>query len=84
MGCNCGKKPKVINNTKNQQILNEVKAAFDGIMLNKTIEELDDFDKLELVSLWRLLYPAAQGTPDIPKVIHDIETSMQFLKVKYK
>jgi hypothetical protein len=83
--CNCGKgKKQLINNTKNQQVLNEIKSIYDSIVKDRNIEEIDDLDWAILYNAWKNLYPNASSVPTKEGVIKDIETSMQFLKVTYK
>lgn len=83
--CNCGKgKKQIINNTRNQEVLNLVNETYSRLIQDKTIEEIGDLDWIEIYSVWRLLYPNANGTPSQQKVITDLDNSRQFLKIKYK
>ena len=84
-GCNCGKsgKKKLLNNTKNQETLQIVDEAFKRLVEGKQIEDISELDWIELYTIWRLLYPNASGSPSQNQVLNDINTSRQFLRVKY-
>jgi len=83
MGCGCKKKSIPINNVKNQEVLNIANEVNEKILNVKSFDQLDDFDWLELYQVWSLLYPQASNKPSKEGCINDIQTSLQFLKVKY-
>lgn len=83
MGCNC-KKPKPLNNVKSQTHLLVAKDVYDRIITQKTLEEIDDLEWMEIYQAYKTVYPNATSIPDKQKVVEMISNSLQFLKVKYK
>jgi hypothetical protein len=80
--CNCKKKSVSLNNLKNQEVLNIAKELYDTIITQKTFDEMNDFDWLELYQGWSMLYPHASTKPSKQGVLDDIRNSLQFLKKK--
>jgi hypothetical protein len=83
MSCNCKRKSLPLNNLKNQEILNIAEEITQTIINQKSFDELNDFDWVELFQVWGMLYPQASNKPSKEGCINDIQTSLQFLKVKY-
>lgn len=83
-GCRtCGGKLQIINNLRNQEVLNQVKELTQRIIDSKPIEELDQLDWIELYGMWHQLYPNASGEPTKEMLIEDLRNSQQYLKVRY-
>ncbi len=83
--CNCKSgKAKRINNLKNQEVLQVASEINSRIISQKQINELDEFDWVELYGVWNLLYPQASQQASQEQVVDDIKKSLQFLKVNYK
>lgn len=80
--CNCKKKFKPINNLKDQQVLKMVKESYDNLVVGRDIETLTQLDWMELFSMWNLLYPNSSGQPTQNKVIEDLKSSQQYLRIK--
>lgn len=80
MGCNC--KTQVINNLKSQQHLQIANEIYQRIVGNNSVEELTDFDYLELYQAYNILYPNASQQPSREMVIEHIRNGLQFLKTK--
>lgn len=83
MGCGCKKKSIPVNNLKNQEVLNIAEDINKTIITQKSFDELNDFDWLELYQVWGMLYPQASNKPSKEQCIRDIQNSLQFLKVRY-
>jgi len=81
MGCNCkGGKSKPLNNINNQDTLKIVKEIFDRVVSGRDISEFNDFDKLEVINAYSMLYPNSSQQPDITDAINKITHALQFLK----
>ena len=83
MGCNCGK-PKKLNNLNSQSHLLIAKDVYDRIISQKTIEEIDDSEWVEIYQAYKTVYPNSTSYPDKQRTIEMISNSLMFLKVKYK
>ena len=84
MGCNCKGKKQILNNLKNQEVLELVKETLSQEVEGKSIEEIDNLGWTSLYGTWNLVYPNSTGTPDKQKVIDDLQNSLQFLKKTHK
>lgn len=85
MGCGCGKggRPQRINNLKSVDHLNLAKEIDDRILKQKSVEELDEFDWVELYSVFSQLYPQSTGIPSKEQVINEIKNAVGLLGIKY-
>lgn len=80
MSCNCKKKPQVINNLKSQQHLQVANEIYQRVVGEKSWEELNDFDFIEVYQAYSLLYPNASQQPSKESVLEHIRNGLQFLK----
>jgi hypothetical protein len=84
MGCNCkGGKKQITNNLDSQDHIQVGKNVFNSIISKKTIEDLDDLDKIEIMSAYGTLYPNSSATPNIGDAINQIKTAIELFDVKY-
>lgn len=84
MGCNCkGARPKILNNLKSVDHLKIAKEVDDRILKQKSLEELDDFDWMELYGVFSQLYPNSTGTPSKEEVINEIKNAVALMGIKY-
>ena len=84
-GCNCKKGTKqVINQLDSQDHIQVGKNVFNSIISKKTIEDLDDLDKIEIMGAYATLYPNSSATPNIGDAINQIKTAIELYDVKYR
>lgn len=83
MGCNC-KSEKKLNNLNNKTIIKQAEYVVDVIIGSKTIEELNDLDKIEIMNMYSLLYPNSSGIPSVEESIVKIKHGIERYKIKYK
>jgi len=82
MGCNCKKKPQVINNVYNVDVVNYAKDIYNNIISTKTMEEYTDVDKVEIMSAYASLYPASSITPSLDEAINQIKIGINLYEVR--
>ncbi len=82
MGCNCKKKPQVINNVYNVDVVNYAKDIYNNIISTKTMEEYTDVDKVEIMSAYASLYPASSITPSLEEAINQIKIGINLYEVR--
>jgi hypothetical protein len=82
MGCNCKKTPQVINNLKSQQHLQIADEIMTRVVGDKTWQELEDIDFIEVYAAYNILYPNASQVPSREMVLEHIRNGLQFLKKK--
>ena len=82
--CNCkGGKKQITNNLDSQDHIQVGKNFFNSIISKKTIEDLDDLDKIEIMSAYGTLYPNSSAQPSIEDAINQIKTAIELFDVKY-
>ena len=82
--CNCkGGKKQITNNLDSQDHIQVGKNVFNSIISKKTIEDLDDLDKIEIMSAYGTLYPNSSAQPSIEDAINQIKTAIELFDVKY-
>jgi|694.fasta_scaffold143787_2 hypothetical protein len=83
--CNCkkGGRPKTLNNLKSVDHLNIAKEVDDRILKQKSIEELNDYDWLELYGVFSQLYPNTTGQPSKEEVVNEIKNAVALMGIKY-
>ena len=69
MGCNCGKKPKKLNNLDSMDHLMVASQIYQDIVLNKPREEWDQFDERQLIIGYMTLYPNQKIDPTLDVAI---------------
>jgi hypothetical protein len=69
MGCNCKKTPQVLNYEKSQDHINLIQETLKGL----DIENLTDLDKVQLVSVFKSIYPNSKITPTPENIIGDLQ-----------
>jgi hypothetical protein len=73
MGCNCGKgKKQVLNNLNSKDHLRLASETFKTIIEQRTIEEYTDFDKIEIMGVYKSLYPNQRVEPTLSNAVHYI------------
>jgi hypothetical protein len=82
MGCNCKKKPQVINNVYNVDVVNYAKDIYNNIISTKTMEEYTDVDKVEIMGAYSSLYPASSITPSLDEAINQIKIGINLYEVR--
>ena len=85
MGCNCKKGTKqVINNVYNVDVVNYAKEIYERILLSKTIDELNDVDKVEVMGAYASLYPSSSVTPTMEDAINQIRIGIELYALRTK
>jgi hypothetical protein len=82
MGCNCKKKPQVINNVYNVDVVNYAKDIYNNIISTKTMEEYTDVDKVEIMGAYASLYPASSVTPSLEEAINQIKIGINLYELR--
>jgi hypothetical protein len=84
-GCNCkGGRKQITNNLDSPDHIQVGKNVFDSIISKKTIEDLNDLDKIEIMSAYGTLYPNSSATPSVEDAVNQIKTAIELYDVKYK
>lgn len=84
MGCNCGRgKQKKLNQLDSIDHLKMAKEVNDNIISTKTFEELNEYDWLEIYTVWEQIYPYASNKPSKEQAIVDIQNAVAQLLLKY-
>ena len=82
--CNCKKgKKQITNNLDSPDHIQVGKNVFNSIISQKTIEDLNDLDKIEIMTAYATLYPNASATPSIEDAINQIKIAIELFDVKY-
>ena len=85
MGCNCkGGKKQITNNLDSPDHIQVGKNVFNSIISQKTIEDLNDLDKIEIMGAYATLYPNSSAQPSIGDAINQIKTAIELYDVKYR
>lgn len=85
MGCNCkGGRKQVTNNLDSPDHIQVGKNVFNSIISQKTTEDLNDLDKIEIMGAYATLYPNSSATPSIGDAINQIKTAIELYDVKYR
>ena len=82
MGCNCKRKPQVMNNVYNVDIINYAKEIYNRVISTKTMEEYTDVDKVEIMGAYSSLYPASSITPTLEEAINQIKIGINLYEVR--
>jgi hypothetical protein len=83
-GCNCkGGRKQITNNLDSPDHIQVGKNVFDSIISKKTIEDLNDLDKIEIMSAYGTLYPNSSATPSVEDAVNQIKTAIELFDVKY-
>lgn len=72
MGCNCGKKPKPLNNLNSKDHLKLASDTFKNIIEIKPMEEYTDLDVMEILSVYKSLYPNQKMKPTLEVAIEQL------------
>jgi hypothetical protein len=84
MGCNCGKgKKQVMNNLDNPDNIANAKQVVESIINVKTIEDLNDLDKIEIMGAYYGLYPSSSIKPTVEDAINQIKIGIEIYGTKY-
>ena len=82
--CNCkGGKKQITNNLDSPDHIQVGKNVFNSIISQKSIEDLNDLDKIEIMGAYATLYPNSSATPSIGDAINQIKTAIELYDVKY-
>ena len=82
MGCNCKRKPQVMNNVDNVDVINYAKEIYDRVISQRTLEEYTDVDKVEIMGAYSSLYPASSITPSLEEAINQIKIGINLYEVR--
>lgn len=82
MGCNCKRKPQVMNNVDNVDVINYAKEIYDRVISQRTLEEYTDVDKVEIMGSYSSLYPASSITPSLEEAINQIKIGINLYEVR--
>ena len=84
MGCNCkGGRKQITNNLDSPDHIQVGKNVFDSIISKKMIEDLNDLDKIEIMSAYGTLYPNSSAQPSVEDAVNQIKTAIELFDVKY-
>ena len=83
MGCNCKRGKKVINNLDSPDHIIQAKTFYSSLV-DKPIDEFDDFDKMETKRIYLFLYPNSNGVPTVESMFGHIKTAIEIYDVKYR
>jgi hypothetical protein len=82
MGCNCKKKPQVINNVYNVDIVTYAKEIYDRVVLPNTDGEYSDLDKIEIMEGYASLYPNSSQIPTLEDAINQIKIGIELYGIR--
>jgi cobyrinic acid a,c-diamide synthase len=84
MGCNCkGGKKQITNNLDNPDHIQNAKNIVESIINVKTIEDLNDLDKIEIMTAYYGLYPSSSIRPSVEDAINQIKIGIEIYGTKY-
>ncbi len=82
--CNCkGGKKQIVNRLDSPDHIQIGKDVFNSIISQKTIEDLTDLDKIEIINAYSTLYPNSSAIPSITDAINQIKMAIELYDVKY-
>jgi hypothetical protein len=82
--CNCkGGRKQVVNYLDSVDHINVAKNVFNSIITQKTIEEFNDLDKIEIMGAYSTLYPNSSSQPNIEEAINQIRIGIEVYDVKH-
>ena len=86
MGCNCkkGGTKQMVNNLNSPDHIRHAQEVYDRVISTKTIEEFNQYDKIEIMGSYATLYPASSVTPTLQDAIDKIKQGIELYNVKYK
>lgn len=61
--CNCKRKPQILNYEDSRDHINLIESTFRDIFSTSTVDTLNDLDKIQLVSLYKSIYPNSSADP---------------------
>lgn len=82
MGCNCKKKPQVINNVYDVNVVNYAKEIYERVVLPNTDGEYTDVDKIEIMEAYASLYPSSSITPSLDDAINQIKIGIELYGIR--
>jgi hypothetical protein len=74
--CSCKKNNKPINNLNNPDVIKLAQDIQESIILVKRYEDMDDFDKVEIRTVYSALYPNASAIPSVEDAINEINKAV--------
>jgi len=72
MSCNCGKRPKKLNNLDSLDHLKLASDVYLNLILKKSKEEYDDFDKQEVIATYKQLFPNQRMEVTLDQAIYSV------------
>ena len=81
--CNCKRGKGTLNNLNSPDHIQSAKEVFNRIISVKTIQDLDDLDKVEIMGVYSSLYPNSNGTPSVENAIEQIKAGIEMFNIKY-
>lgn len=82
MGCNCKRKPQVINNVYDVNVVNYAKEIYERVVVSNTTGEYNDVDKIEIMEAYASLYPASSTTPSLDEAINQIKIGIELYGIR--
>lgn len=82
MGCNCKKKPQVVNNVYDVNVNNYAKEIYERVVVPNTTGEYSEVDKIEIMGAYASLYPASSTTPTLEDAIEQIKIGINLYDVR--
>ena len=82
--CNCKKGRGTLNNIDNRDYIEQALTVVETITDVKPIEDLTELDKVEIMTVYSLLYPRASAVPSIEDAITNINLAIDLYGRKYK
>ena len=73
-----------MNNISSIDHVQIAKDVFNSIISQKTIEDLTDLDKIEIMGAFASLYPNASATPSIENAINEIKIGIELYDTKHR
>lgn len=80
--CNCKRKPQVINNVYDVNVVNYAKEIYSRVIEPNTTGEYNDADKIEIMAAYASLYPASSATPTIENAVEQIKIGINLYDVR--
>ena len=74
----------MVNNLNSPDHIRHAQEVYERVISTKTIEEFNQYDKIEIMGSYATLYPASSVTPTLKDAIDKIKQGIELYNVKYK
>lgn len=84
MGCNC--KSGKVQKLNNLQSIDHLKLAvevYDEVIKDRDTSTFNDLDKVQIMDVYKSLYPNATGIPSLEEAINAIMSAINIYQQKY-